>query len=38
MKIFKFRRGVLQVFWPYIRPYTWKIGLALAILILDTHL
>ncbi len=36
MKIFKFRRGVLQVFWPYIRPYTWKIGLALAILLLDT--
>jgi ATP-binding cassette subfamily B protein len=36
MKIFKFRRGVLQVFWPYIRPSTWKIGLALAILLLDT--
>src|SRR5713101_1636736 len=36
MKIFKFRRGVLRVFWPYIRPYTWKIGLALAILLLDT--
>ncbi len=36
MKIFKHRRGVLQVFWPYIRPYTWKIGLALVILILDT--
>ena len=26
----------MQVFWPYIRPYSWKIGLALAILILDT--
>jgi ABC-type multidrug transport system fused ATPase/permease subunit len=36
MKIFKRRRGVLRVFWPYIRPYSWKIGLALAILILDT--
>src|SRR5215471_9398332 len=36
MNIFKFRRGVVQVFWPYIRPYSWKIGLALAILILDT--
>src|SRR5215471_5042097 len=36
MKIFKFRRGVLQVFWPYISPYTWKIGLALVILLLDT--
>jgi ATP-binding cassette, subfamily B, bacterial len=36
MKIFKSRRGVLQVFWPYICPYAWKIGLALAILILDT--
>jgi ATP-binding cassette subfamily B protein/subfamily B ATP-binding cassette protein MsbA len=36
MRIFKFRRGVLRVFWPYIRPYTWKIGLALVILLLDT--
>ncbi len=36
MKIFKHRGGVLQVFWPYIRPYSWKVGLALAILILDT--
>src|SRR5260370_36212731 len=36
MNIFKHRRGVLQVFWPYIRPSTWKIGLALVILILDT--
>jgi len=36
MKIFKHRRGVSRVFWPYIRPYSWKIGLALAILILDT--
>src|SRR5258708_13031086 len=36
MKIFKFRRRVLRVFWPYIRPYTWKIGLALVILLLDT--
>jgi len=36
MKIFKFRRGVLQVYWPYIRPYSWKIGLALVILLLDT--
>src|SRR5260370_39093249 len=36
MNIFKLRRGVLQVFWPYIRPYSWKIGLALAILVLDT--
>ncbi len=36
MNIFKHRRGVVQVFWPYIRPYTWKIGLALVILILDT--
>ncbi len=36
MKIFKRRQGVLLVFWPYIRPYSWKIGLALLILILDT--
>src|SRR5258707_239827 len=36
MKSFKFRTGVLQVFWPYIRPSRWKIGLALAILLLDT--
>src|SRR5215472_8611846 len=36
MNIFKRRRGVVQVFWPYIRPHSWKIGLALAILILDT--
>ena len=36
MNSFKFRRGVLQVFWPYIRPARWKIGLALAILLLDT--
>src|SRR5215469_4164449 len=36
MNIFKRRRGVVQVFWPYIRPQSWKIGLALAILILDT--
>ncbi len=36
MKIFKHQRGVLQVFWPYIRPYSWKIALALAILVLDT--
>src|SRR5258708_8707631 len=36
MNIFKFRRGVWRVFWPYIRPYSWKIGLALVILLLDT--
>src|SRR5258708_9760311 len=36
MNIFKFRRGVWRVFWPYIRPYSWTIGLALAILLLDT--
>ena len=36
MNIFKFRRGVLRVFWPFIRPYSWKIGLALVILLLDT--
>src|SRR5690348_7833324 len=36
MKISKHRRGVLRVFWPYIRPHSWKIGLALVILILDT--
>jgi ABC-type multidrug transport system fused ATPase/permease subunit len=36
MNIFKFRRGVWRVFWPFIRPYSWKIGLALVILLLDT--
>jgi len=36
MKLLKQRRGVFRVFWPYVRPYTWKIGLALVILILDT--
>src|SRR5215469_14578023 len=36
MKIFKHRRGVLRAFWPYILPHSWKIGLALVILILDT--
>src|SRR5262249_33151 len=36
MKLLQQRRGVLQVFWPYVGPYTWKIGLALVILLLDT--
>src|SRR5215469_7976756 len=36
MNSFKLRRGVLRVFWPYLRPYIWKIGLALVILLLDT--
>ena len=36
MKRLKQRRGVFRAFWPYVRPYTWKIGLALVILILDT--
>src|SRR6266852_4928705 len=36
MKRLKQRRGVFWVFWPYVRPSTWKIGLALVILLLDT--
>ncbi len=36
MKILRRRQGVFQTFWPYVRPYRWGIGLALAILILDT--
>ena len=36
MKILRRRQGLFQTFWPYARPYRWGIGLALAILILDT--
>lgn len=32
----KRRTGILRAFWPYTRPYRGKIGLALAILLLDT--
>jgi ATP-binding cassette, subfamily B, bacterial len=32
----KHRKGIMRVFWPYVRPHSWKIGLALIILILDT--
>jgi ATP-binding cassette, subfamily B, bacterial len=36
MKILRRRQELFQTFWPYARPYRWGIGLALAILILDT--
>ncbi len=30
------RPGLLRAFWPYARPYRWKIGLALLVLFVDT--
>ena len=36
MKILRRRQGMFQAFWPYARPYLWKIVLALMILIVDT--
>ena len=32
----KRRAGVLLTFWPYARPYRWKIGLAVLVLFIDT--